>query len=60
MTPQSTAATKAVVGSLTALVGALATAASDGHITLAEWLIAAGAALVAAGGVFQIPNKPKV
>ncbi len=54
-----TAATKAVLATATAVVGSLATAASDSHITLAEWLIAAGAGLAAAGVVYRIPNGEK-
>lgn len=48
---------KAFVACATAVVGALAVAAIDGGISLAEGLTAAGAGLVALGAVFGVPNK---
>ncbi len=39
-----------------ALVGSLAVGAQDNALTLAEWLTAVSAALVALGGVYRIPN----
>lgn len=48
---------KAILAFAIAGVGALATAASDGGISLAEGLSAAAAALVALGAVYQIPNS---
>lgn len=50
---------KAVTGTAGAFVAALITGASDGHITLVEWLIATGAALAVGGGVFQVDNARK-
>lgn len=47
---------KAIVGGLTAVVGSLAVAASDGSISLAEWLIGASAGLAAVGAVWGVPN----
>lgn len=59
MTSQrDTTITKAIVGTATAVVGSLATAAADGHINLAEWLIAAGAGLATLGLVYRVPNNP--
>jgi hypothetical protein len=52
-------ALKAIVAALIAFVGGLAGGATDGHLTLAEWLVAASAGLVALGGVFQVKNAPK-
>lgn len=48
---------KALVGFLTALVGALAVAAVDNSITLEEWLVAIGAGLGTLGFVWRVPNK---
>jgi hypothetical protein len=50
---------KAVVGALIAFVGALVTATLTGGIGLHEWLYAILAGLVALGGVYATPNKPR-
>ena len=50
---------KAILAFAIAGVGALATAAVDGGVTLGEGLSAAAAALVALGGVYQIPNADR-
>lgn len=52
-------AAKAILAALVAFVGALAAAAAQDGITLAEWLISAGAGLAALGGVYQLPNTTK-
>lgn len=49
---------KAVLACLIAFVGVLIAAAADDHISLVEWLTAAGAGLAALGGVYGVPNKP--
>lgn len=48
---------KAYLACAVAVVGSLITAASDGHITLVEGLVAAGAGLAALSGVAQVGNK---
>lgn len=50
---------KAVVAALTAGIGSLIVAASDGHLTLVEWLVAALATLAASGATWAIPNQPE-
>lgn len=52
-----TIAAKAILAALIALVGALATAATDGGISLSEWLVAVGALLTSLGGVYLVPNS---
>jgi hypothetical protein len=47
---------KAWLAGAIALVGSLAAGATDNALTLAEWLAAASAALVALGGVYSIKN----
>ena len=49
---------KAVMAFLTAGGGALVLALDDNHISQAEWLTAASAAIVATGFVYQIKNEP--
>ena len=49
---------KAIVGTLAAGLGALATALTDGQITPVEWVTVAASAVTAAGAVFGVPNKP--
>lgn len=49
---------KAITGSLVAFLGAVQTALADGHITGTEWVVAATAAVVAAGAVWAVPNAP--
>lgn len=49
---------KAILAGLVALVGALAVAATDNHLTLAEWLVSAASSLTAVGGVYGIKNTP--
>lgn len=49
-------AAKACLGSAISFVGALATAATDGSLTLPEWLVAAGAGLTALAVVYRVPN----
>lgn len=49
---------KAILAGLIALVGSLAVAATDNHITLAEWFVSAAAGLGAVGGVYGIRNEP--
>lgn len=48
---------KAVLAGLIALVGSLAVAATDNHISLAEWLVSAASSLTAVGGVYGISNS---
>ena len=50
---------KAVVGALVAGLGALTTALSDGSVTASEWVTVALATVVAAGGVWGVPNLAK-
>lgn len=52
-------AAKAVLAGLIAFVGALVTASLTGGIGLHGWLAAVLTGLVALGGVYQVPNKPK-
>ena len=47
---------KAVVGALIAGLGALASALTDGGVTMAEWVTVASATLIAFAGVWSIPN----
>ncbi|GGM63969.1 hypothetical protein GCM10012275_38170 [Longimycelium tulufanense] len=49
---------KALLGALAAGLGSLATALTDGTITPAEWIAAAGAALAALGVVYRVRNRP--
>lgn len=49
-------AAKALTATGIAVAGVISSAATDGHITLAEWLVAAGAGLTALGAVFGIGN----
>ncbi len=49
---------KALLAAAIATVGALATAAVDGGISLAEGLSAAAAGLIALGAVWGVPNAP--
>lgn len=49
---------KAVVATAIAFVAALTTALEDGNVTQLEWVLAAGAALVALGAVWGVPNTP--
>ena len=51
--------TKAIVGGITALGGAIATANSDGQMTATEWALALVAGLVAFAGVWAATNAPK-
>ena len=48
---------KAIAAAVVALGGALGTAAADGTVSSGEWWVVIGATLVAAGGVWAIPNK---
>lgn len=48
---------KAILACAIAGVGALATATTDGGVTLSEGLAALLAALTALGAVYQIPNS---
>lgn len=51
---------KALLAAAIAFVGSLVQATQDGSgITLAEWLVAVGFALVALAGVFKVGNGPK-
>jgi hypothetical protein len=50
-------ARKAGVATLVAVAAAITQAAPDG-ITLDEWLVIAGAGIVAYAGVYKIGNKP--
>jgi hypothetical protein len=52
-----TAYNKAILAALVAGLGVLSTAFSDGELVTQEWIGALIAALVALGGVYQIPNK---
>jgi hypothetical protein len=49
---------KAVAAFATAAGGALATALTDGVVTLPEWIAVAVAAVVATTAVYQVPNRP--
>lgn len=49
-------AAKAITATAVAVVGVVSSAATDGHITAAEWLVAVGAGLTALGAVFGIGN----
>lgn len=49
---------KAIVAFLTAGFGSLVVALDDNVITQAEWITAIGAAVVATGFVYQVPNEP--
>jgi hypothetical protein len=49
---------KAYLGCVIAVVGSLTDASLDGHLTLHEYLVAAGAGLVALGVVAVAGNKP--
>ena len=51
--------TKAIVGGITAFGGAVATANSDGHMTVTEWALAVATALVAGSAVWAATNAPK-
>ena len=52
---------KAAFSGLIALLGTLSGGLSiDGSLTLATWLAAVTAGLVAAGGVYNIPYTPKI
>ncbi len=51
---------KTILAVLTAGVGSLITAAADNSIVTQEWLIALGAALAAAGLVYNLPNAKVV
>lgn len=52
---------KGLLAGAIAFVGAGATAAIDGEITMGEWWAMAAAGLVALGGVYGIPNRdPRV
>lgn len=48
---------KAIVGALTAGLGALGTALTDGDVSAQEWVAVASATLVALGVVFGVPNR---
>lgn len=52
----STKSRKAWLAGAIALFGALAAGATDNSLTLAEWLAAASAALVAVGSVYRVTN----
>ena len=47
---------KAILAGVATLVGAIGTACLDGQLTTGEAVAAAGAALVAAAGVYEIRN----
>ena len=48
---------KAIIGAVTAGIGALGTALADGHVTATEWVTVAGAALAALALVWGVPNS---
>ena len=50
---------KAIVGGATAGLTALGTALADNHVTSAEWVGVAVAALAALGMVWAVPNRPE-
>jgi hypothetical protein len=52
--PIAKAVSGAVVAGFTAAIGAL----TDGNITGYEWTVIAAAVLVAAGGIYAVPNIP--
>lgn len=52
----STESRKAWLAAAVALVGSLAAGAVDNSLTLAEWLTAVSAALVALAGVYSVKN----
>lgn len=47
---------KAVIGAAAGAAAALSAGATDGHLSLADYLVAAGAAVAAFGAVYGIPN----
>jgi hypothetical protein len=49
---------KAVIGCLVAGLGALAAALDDNTVSTQEWVTIMLAALIAAGGVWAVPNRP--
>lgn len=49
---------KAIIGTVTAAVGAIGTALTDGHITATEWVVVASVALTALGFIWGVPNAP--
>jgi hypothetical protein len=51
---------KAVVGFLLAGLGAVWVALDDGQVTTQEWVGVAVAALATLGGVWAVPNAPRV
>lgn len=55
MTPRMIA--KAILAGAIAGAGSLATGATDGTLSLAEWLAALSATLVALGAVYGVPNR---
>lgn len=48
---------KAIVGALTAGLGALGTALADDRVTNLEWVSVAGAVVAALALVWAVPNK---
>lgn len=51
-------AIKSIMAFLSAGIGSLVLALDDNHVTQAEWLTAASAAVVATGFVYQATNEP--
>lgn len=49
---------KAIIAALVAAAGSVGAAATDGHVSLAEWCVVIGATAVAFGGVYGVTNAP--
>lgn len=49
---------KAVAGGVVAGAAAVTAATADGHVSLTEWLVIAGAVIAGSGIVAAVPNKP--
>lgn len=50
---------KAIMGGLTAGLGALGTALADGQVTAIEWVLVAAAVVAGLGFVWGVPNTPQ-
>lgn len=50
---------KALAAALTAAAGTYVTAATDSHVTTAEWMLVGASAVAAAGIVWAVPNAQR-